>query len=102
MRRLFRAVAAVSFTSLITNGAAAMPVAPAASFDQIIIMQNVRFLCDVYGGCWRIEPRYPVVYGYYNDRAYAPSYSKGPAYVYGWGGPGVGMVRLRLSSGVPF
>ena len=79
-----------------------MPAATVSSFDQIKMVQNVRFVCDVYGGCWRIEPRYPVMFRYYNDQAYAPTYSKAPAYVYGWGGPGVGMVRLRLSDGVPF
>ena len=59
MKRLFRAVAAVGYASLIANGAVAMPVAPAQSFDQILMVQNVRFVCDVYGGCWRIEPRQP-------------------------------------------
>jgi hypothetical protein len=102
MRQIFAALAATGFASLAASVACAMPVGSAASFDGTSIAQHVHFVCDVYGGCWRVEPRYPIVYRFRNEPAYAFSDSGALAFGYGWGGPGVGMVRLRPSRALAF
>jgi hypothetical protein len=94
-RHLISTLAAISFASLAIGGAAAMPVVPLAR-NTPPVAQSVRSVCDVYGGCWRAERRYVLVQPYFTERSYMRHDGRVPMYAYGWGGPGVGTVRLRL------
>ena len=100
-RHLISTLAAISVASLAIDGAAAMPVLH-LSQSTPAIAQKAHSLCDVYGGCWRVEPRYVLVHPYFTERSYMRHDNRVPMYGYGWGGPGVGIVRLRLRPAVPF
>lgn len=74
-------VAASLFGALAASSAAsAMPLAPAPKLAPDV--EQVRYVCDIYGRCWW-RPNYyyvprpyyrPRYYGYYGPRVYGPRY----------------------------
>jgi hypothetical protein len=97
----FVVLAAACFGSLALNHAVAMPLVRAAPFEVTSMARDVGYVCDVYGGCWRIEPRYSVVYCYHHGAACLRGNRSTARSLYVWGGPGVGMVPLRRSRVIP-
>ena len=61
---------ALGGAALTTGAASAMPIAPAASTDQIANVEQARYVCNGWGHCWSRPNYYGGGYGYYGPRRF--------------------------------